>query len=213
MLSITPQARFGPLGLKLVAALKAVEVRIALATGETLVVRTEGPVLLAPLGLPIGLGGGLLGVLIALMALIGLHREFRPLSRLAEALDRIDPGDEAAALPPIRARTRELRSLVAAFERLQARLSTLIHARMALVGGLQHDVRTFAARLRLRVEGIADDHGLSAGRHHLHKAFVDGALHEHARAVGADFASRIEVGKQSRVHGVVEVGIVEHDER
>lgn len=155
-LSIVPQARFGPLGFKLVGALKALEFRIALTTGETLAVRTESPVLMAPIGLPVGLGGGLVGVVIALIALIGLHREFRPLSRLADALDRIDPADDDAALPPIRARTQELRSLVAAFERLQARLSTLIHARLALVGGLQHDVRTFATRLRLRVEGIAD---------------------------------------------------------
>ena len=44
-----------------------------------------------------------------------------------------------------------------AFGRLQDRLAELIQARMALIGGIAHDVRTFATRLRLRVDQIPDD--------------------------------------------------------
>ena len=50
----------------------------------------------------------------------------------------------------------EIRALVIAFNRLQARLSRLRRARMALLGGISHDGRTFATRLRLRVENLPD---------------------------------------------------------
>jgi len=136
--------------------LNAVEFRIGLGTGETLLVATESPFLIAPFGLPVGFGAALIGILIALVTLIVLHRQFRPLSRLAAAVDDLDPTDANVALPPIRARSPEVRALVGAFERLQARLATLVRARMALVGGIQHDLRTFATRLRLRIDKIAD---------------------------------------------------------
>ena len=136
--------------------LEAVEFQIALQTGETLVVMTRGPVVITALGLPLGFAAGLLGIFIALITLIIIHREFRPLSRLAEAVDKVDPAGDPVALPQIRARSPELRSLVDAFARLQDRLKVLIRARMALIGGIQHDVRTFATRLRMRVDKIAD---------------------------------------------------------
>lgn len=145
----------GPLGHGFASALNSVEFRIGLADGDTLVISARSPVVVAPFGLPVGVGAGMLGVLISLVALVLLHREFAPLSRLAAAVDRLDPAGEMT-LPPIRARSPELRALVSAFERLQGRLSTLIRARMALVGGIQHDLRTFATRLRLRIDKIAD---------------------------------------------------------
>ncbi|MEO0680981.1 MAG: hypothetical protein AAF192_11270, partial [Pseudomonadota bacterium] len=58
-LTVLAEARLGPFGLGLVSALRSVEFHIGLAGGETLIVRTEGPVLVAPIGLPIGLGAGL----------------------------------------------------------------------------------------------------------------------------------------------------------
>ncbi|MEL6766763.1 MAG: ATP-binding protein [Pseudomonadota bacterium] len=155
-MTVTPLERDRPLLGLMASALNAIEFRLGLDTGETLVVATESPFVVAPFGLPVGFGAGVFGILIALIALIMLHREFRPLTRLAAAVEQVDPAGDAVALPQIRARSPELRALVAAFERLQGRLSTLIHARMALVGGIQHDVRTFATRLRLRVDKIAD---------------------------------------------------------
>lgn len=154
--TVTPLERNRPVLGLMASALNAVEFRLGLDTGETLVVATESPFVVAPFGLPVGFGAGVFGILIALVTLIMLHREFRPLTRLAAAVERVDPAGEAVALPQIRARSPELRALVAAFERLQGRLSALIHGRMALVGGIQHDVRTFATRLRLRVDKIAD---------------------------------------------------------
>lgn len=154
-LSVIPRDVEGPLSWGFASALNAVEFRIGLDDGNTLVVAAQTPVVVAPFGLPVGLGAALVGVLISLVALLMLHREFGPLSRLAIAVDRLDPAGETT-LPPIRAHAPEVRALVAAFERLQSRLSTLMRARMALVGGIQHDLRTFATRLRLRIDGIAD---------------------------------------------------------
>ncbi|MEM9047504.1 MAG: ATP-binding protein [Pseudomonadota bacterium] len=141
---------------RFISVLNAVEFRLGLASGEILIVTSTSPVFVAPFGVPAGLAAGLVGILIALVTLIMLHREFRPLSRLAAMVDRIEPSGEMVALAPLRARSPELRSLIAAFERLQGRIATLLRARMALVGGIQHDLRTFATRLRLRIDGIAD---------------------------------------------------------
>ncbi|MEO1469918.1 MAG: ATP-binding protein [Pseudomonadota bacterium] len=138
------------------SAFNEIEFRLALDTDETLVVQSQSPFTVSLAGLPVGFGAGVIGMIIALVTLILLHREFRPLTRLAAALEAVDPTTGPVELPPIRARSPEIRALVAAFQRLQARLATLIHARMALVGGIQHDVRTFATRLRLRIDKIAD---------------------------------------------------------
>lgn len=155
-LVITPGERDPQVGRAFASALSAVEFKIGLADGETLVLTSESPVLVAPFGLPVGFGAGLIGVLVALVTLIILHGEFRPLKRLAAAVDRVDPSLGTPPLPPIRARSPEVRALVGAFERLQSRVQTLIRARLALVGGIQHDLRTFATRLCLRLDKIAD---------------------------------------------------------
>lgn len=140
----------------LAGPIKTIEFQIALSTGETLVVMTKSPFVITAIGLPLGFAAALLGIFIALVTLIIIHREFRPLSALAVAVDRVDPAGEPVELPQIRARSPELRSLIDAFAGLQDRLKTLIRGRMALIGGIQHDVRTFATRLRLRVDKIAD---------------------------------------------------------
>jgi signal transduction histidine kinase len=59
-------------------------------------------------------------------------------------------------LPQARRSAPEIRAVISAFNRLQGRLSEMLRARMTLIGGIAHDVRTFATRLRLRVEQIPD---------------------------------------------------------
>jgi signal transduction histidine kinase len=135
----------------------ALEFRIALRTGETLVVDTRALILVTPLGLPVGFGAGLFGTIVALLALLIMQRETRPLARLAAAVDRVDLSADPSPLPQPRTSAPEIRAVVAAFNRLQGRLSEMLRARMTLVGGIAHDVRTFATRLRLRVDRIADE--------------------------------------------------------
>jgi signal transduction histidine kinase len=137
-------------------AVRALQFRIALSPEATLVVDMRTPLLLSRFGLPIGFGAGLIGTVIALIALLIMHRETRPIARLAEAADRMDLSGEPVPLPNVRTNAPEIRSLVEAFNRLQTRLSELLKTRMAMLGGISHDVRTFATRLRLRVEELPE---------------------------------------------------------
>jgi len=134
-----------------------IDVRVGLRTGDTLVIQIGNAVLLGPLGLPVGFGAGIFGTLIALLALLVMHRETKPLARLAEAVDRVDLSLDPVALPEARRSAPEIRSLIDAFNRLQNRLGELLRSRMAMLGGISHDVRTYATRLRLRAEKISDE--------------------------------------------------------
>jgi len=134
-----------------------VGVRVGLRTGDTLVIQVGNAILLGPLGLPVGFGAGIFGTLIALLALLVMHRETKPLARLAEAVDRVDLSLDPVALPEARRSAPEIRSLIDAFNRLQSRLGELLRSRMAMLGGISHDVRTYATRLRLRAEKINDE--------------------------------------------------------
>jgi len=134
----------------------ATEFRISLRTGETLVVDAYSRLPITPFGLPIGFGAGVFGTIVALLALLVMQRETRPLARLAAAVDRVDLSADPPLLPQARRSAPEIRAVIAAFNRLQGRLSEMLRARMTLIGGIAHDVRTFATRLRLRVEQIPD---------------------------------------------------------
>jgi signal transduction histidine kinase len=132
------------------------ELRVRLKTGETLVVRGYHRPTTNVYGMPIGFIAGLVGTLTALMALIIMHRQTRPLTRLAATVDQFDFSGPPTMLEETRSAAPEIRALIAAFNRLQARLAQLLRARMAMLGGISHDVRTFATRLRLRVDHIPE---------------------------------------------------------
>lgn len=138
------------------SARRLLEFRIGLKDGETLIVICAAPFIVTPFGLPVGVGGGLVAAIAALAALIAMYRELRPLRRLATTLDKLDLDGAPLALPDVSRRSEELRAVVAAIERLQTRLAQLLRARMVMLGGISHDVRTFATRLRLRADYIAD---------------------------------------------------------
>lgn len=129
---------------------------IGLGGDAVVAIEAIAPVVLTLYGLPVGLGAGLLGTLMACIALLLLHREIRPLAELAAVADRIAPMGEPVPLPAVRASTPEVERLVRAFDRLQARIHAMTRARLALIGGIQHDVRSFATRLRLRIEHLPD---------------------------------------------------------
>ncbi|TBB62047.1 histidine kinase (plasmid) [Rhizobium ruizarguesonis] len=140
----------------LAGAIDPIEFRIRLSDGAIARLETRTPFIVTLFGLPAGMGAGLVGTLFAFAAFILLHREIRPLTKLAAAVDRMDPSGEPVELPRISARTPETVALVKAFERLQGRLQSMISSRFALISGVQHDVRSFATRLRLRIDHISD---------------------------------------------------------
>jgi len=129
---------------------------LALAGGGVLVAAARTPFFVTVLGLPAGLIAGLLGSLLACLALVALHRELKPVAQLAALADRIDPTGPPLELPRHSATTPEVATLVGAIARLQARIHEMTRARLALIGGIQHDVRSFATRLRLRIEHLPD---------------------------------------------------------
>ena len=96
------------------------ELRVQLATGDTLIVDALSYPVANFLGVPVGFVAGLTGAVLGLIALFALQREM-------------------------------------AFNRLQIRMSHLVRGRIAMIGGISHDVRTFLTRLRLRVERIPDE--------------------------------------------------------
>jgi signal transduction histidine kinase len=130
---------------------------IRLQDGTVLTAEGIMPPGLSLYGLPVGLGAGLVGTLLALAVLILVQREIRPLVSLARAADRMEPGGPPVPLPPMAGRNPDVRRLIQAFGRLQDRLQVLMKTRLALISGVQHDVRSFATRLRLRVEAIPDE--------------------------------------------------------
>ncbi|WP_419807563.1 ATP-binding protein [Sphingomonas sp.] len=94
---------------------------------------------------------------LALMALGGLavRRALLPLRQLAAAADRV--GDGSAAGPPVpEAGPGEVASVIAAFNRMQGRIGTLIADRTQALAAVGHDLRTPLARLRLRAERVVD---------------------------------------------------------
>jgi signal transduction histidine kinase len=137
-------------------AIDPIEFQVRLSDGATVRLETKTPFIVTLFGLPAGLGAGLVGTLFALAAFVLLQREIRPLSKLAAAVDRMDPSGEPVQLTNIPSRTPETVALVKAFERLQNRLQSMIGSRFALISGVQHDVRSFATRLRLRIDHISD---------------------------------------------------------
>ena len=134
------------------------EFRIQLADASVLVVESRPPFATTVIGLPVGMGAGLVGTLIALLTLILVQLEIRPLLKLAQAADRFDPSGPPIPLPRTTGRTPDVAVLIRAFGRLQDRLQILMRTRLALISGVQHDVRSFATRLRLRVEAIPEAH-------------------------------------------------------
>ncbi|WP_102225594.1 sensor histidine kinase [Acidimangrovimonas sediminis] len=135
---------------------RQVALQIGLAEGGFLLIAATSPIIVTGFGIPVGLIAGAAGTLISLVALWTLWREIAPLSQLARATERIDLSGPPVALPETRGQSREIRALVRAISGLQTRLSGLMQARMALLGGISHDLRTFTTRLRLRVEAIPD---------------------------------------------------------
>jgi signal transduction histidine kinase len=134
----------------------AVQIEVGLNTGDTLAVAAKGGVSFNILGIPPGFWAGILGVAIAAATIFMLRREARPLRDLVEAVDDFDPSDDGQAIPDAPHSAPEIRALIAAFNRLGDRVAGLLKARMALVGGISHDLRTYATRLRLRTELIQD---------------------------------------------------------
>lgn len=111
-------------------------------------------------------GGGKLAVTIgrvglALIPLIALllagwllmRRALAPLRDLTHATHRIGRG---GVVTVAEAGTMDVRNLIAAFNKMQARIHRLIDERTQTLAAVGHDLRTPLARMQLRLEGVKD---------------------------------------------------------
>jgi signal transduction histidine kinase len=127
---------------------------VPLADGEFLVAETVDDLTVRVLGLPPGFWAGIIGFLVAALALYAVVRETIPLSRLARSVDRFAEAIEPVPVPIGGA--REVRSLIGAFNRMQSRIAELVRNRTFMLAAISHDLRTYLTRLRLRVEMMPD---------------------------------------------------------
>lgn len=132
-------------------------VYVALAKGGYLWLDVQDRVTIRLLGVPIGFFAGLFGVAVALVALVAVAREMRPITRLAREVDRVGEGMDPVVLPERGA--PELRKLIRAVNAMQERIAALMRNRTLALGAISHDLRTYLTRLRLRVEMMPE------GRH------------------------------------------------
>jgi len=77
-----------------------------------------------------------------------------PLTRLAHAVDHLDPDKPGVQLDE--SGPREVRYAAAAFNALQARIAAHLKERMQLLAAISHDLQTPITRMKLRVE-VMDD--------------------------------------------------------
>lgn len=125
--------------------------------GDWVVIETRGSPSLLILGLPPGFWIGALGSLLAAVAVWAVRREARPVGALSSSVASF--AGDAVPRPVAATGAPDVRALIAATNDMQSRIAALLQARSALLGGISHDLRTFATRLRLRVEAIPDDVG------------------------------------------------------
>lgn len=146
--------RYGPLAMIYPAA---VRIFVAMQTGETLVIETSGILSIRIFGWPPGFWAGLFGFLIAVAVYFSVRAEAKPLRELAQAVDRFDLDGRGEPSPDQPRSAPEIRALIKSFNTMRDRLAVLMKTRLALVGGISHDLRTYTTRLRLRAELIPDE--------------------------------------------------------
>ncbi|MFG1350773.1 ATP-binding protein [Xanthobacter autotrophicus] len=123
---------------------------VGLDGGGYLDVLAGGDLTVRLLGVPVGLVAGILGFLVALAALFAVRRETRPLSDLADVVERF-----GARLEPLEVPERgapDVRLVIRAVNAMQARIAELVRMRTLVLGAISHDLRTYLTRLRLRLE-------------------------------------------------------------
>lgn len=105
------------------------------------------------LAVPIGLVVGILGLAIALAAVLAVRHELKPLRRLA---DQVSTEPTLAPSPIEIEGAPEVRQLIRAINRMREKNATLIANRALTFAAISHDLRTYLTRLRLRIEMIGD---------------------------------------------------------
>ncbi|MHC6225049.1 sensor histidine kinase [Pseudomonas sp. X10] len=101
---------------------------------------------------------------------LAVRTAIRPLTRLAQAVDNLDPNTPGPRLDE--SGPREVKYAAVAFNALQARIAAYLKERMQLLAAISHDLQTPITRMKLRVEVMDDSvekdklwHDLNAMEH------------------------------------------------
>ena len=98
----------------------------------------------------------LLGQLLLMLgcAWLAVRIAVRPLTRLAHAVENLDPNTHGVHLDE--AGPTEVAHAAAAFNAMQARIATYLKERMQLLAAISHDLQTPITRMKLRAEFMDD---------------------------------------------------------
>lgn len=135
---------------------KTLLVSVDLAPGRWLNARSRVVQPDAPIWLQIGLvqfGAAIVAILVTLG--LGLRHVVRPVTALADAAEQFGLGVAVVPLPE--RGPRELRTMTASFNAMQARLRAFVSDRTRMLGAISHDLRTPLSSLWLRAEMVEDD--------------------------------------------------------
>jgi len=127
---------------------------VGLADGSALEVEAAGPMAWRVFGVPAGLLASIFGFVVALIAIVVVRRETKPLSELTAAVSRF--GTAAEPQPLTERGAPDIRMLIRAVNAMQDRIAELVRNRTIVLGAISHDLRTYVTRLRLRLELLPD---------------------------------------------------------
>ncbi|MBX9710793.1 MAG: HAMP domain-containing histidine kinase, partial [Xanthobacteraceae bacterium] len=161
---------------------------IALKSGGYLEIQTTGDLAMRLLGIPAGFLAGILGFIVAVVALLAVRRETKPLSDLGGAIERFGSSLEVQTVAERGA--PDVRSLIGAVNAMQQRIVQLMRSRTIVLGAISHDLRTYLTRLRLRLELLPESEQRNRASADLDgmQALVDDTL----AFVRASFANRAD---------------------
>ncbi len=95
------------------------------------------------------------GLLISVLTTTAIMRLTAPISRFAEATERLGRDINARPLAP--SGPAEVRKAILAFNEMQGRIQAYVRDRTTMLAAISHDLRTPLTRLRLRGEFMADE--------------------------------------------------------
>lgn len=121
-----------------------------LKTGESAVFSVSDNTTLRIWNMPIGFIAGFFGICVALLAVLAVARETRPLVDLAHSIDEL--GNRVAPVEVRERGAKELRTLIRAINNMQGRILGLVNNRTLFLGAISHDLKTYLTRFRLRLE-------------------------------------------------------------
>lgn len=93
-------------------------------------------------------------VVLLICTWLAVRLAIRPLTRLAQAVDHLDPNAPGPLLDE--SGPREVKYAAVAFNALQSRIAAYLKERMQLLAAISHDLQTPITRMKLRVE-VMDD--------------------------------------------------------